>query len=545
MMDPKKSAALPDDIEELKALLRRQQKELQQKDQTISLLKENVEQLSEQVLLLRKYRFAASSEKWTSEDKQAMLSFDEAEQIAEEDEISRKPPPIQVKSHSRKKRGPKPLPASLPRVEIVHQLPAEELKCENESCSQFSNCTKERPVIGEEITEELDFIPAKIQVIRHIVKKYGTIDCSDHFLQEETPEVVKARKPAKLIPGSIATANLLSHIIVSKFADALPFNRQERILKRINIDISKQTMSNWALNVSKKCEDFILLLRDKARESPILNVDETSVQVLKEPGKVATSLSYMWVVVGRYLDHPIVLYNYFKDKSANSAETLLAGYKGVLQTDGYDGYNSVGRRKEIWHVGCWAHARRKFHEAFKAGQKNNLAEKGLEFIQELHDVHRELGKKDLSPEEFTSKRRRDSVVILRRFRKWLIIQKKIIVPKSLLGKAVSYTLNEYRRLVKYLRYPFITPDNNAAERAIRPFVVGRKNWLFSNTPRGAYASANLYSIVETAKANKLDPYHYCAYLFENLPNADKPEELERLFPWNVQEFVQALDSSGI
>jgi transposase len=320
-----KNKNIPDDVEELKRLLF-------QKDREIAALRESNEQLSEQVRLLNMYRFACKSEKWTDEDKIQLTMFDEAETVSTIKETESEPEPeqkIKVSSYDRCKPGRKPLPDNLPRNEIEHGLTEEERKCGNAECNEYGSCTLLRPVIGKEVTEELEFIPAKIQVNRHIRYKYGPIPC-DKQDAEETKSVITSPAPARIIPGSIATPSLLSHVIVSKFADSLPFYRQERIFRRLDIEISRQTMCNWALNVSAKCEDFIQLLRDKSREGPLFNMDETTVQVLNEQGKSASSKSYMWVMVGHYVQYKIVLFHYFRTRSHEAVETLLRDYSGSI-----------------------------------------------------------------------------------------------------------------------------------------------------------------------------------------------------------------------
>jgi transposase len=263
-------------------------------------------------------------------------------------------------------------------------------------------------------------------------------------------------------------------------------------------------------------------------------MDETPLQVLHEPNRPAESKSYMWVRVGSKGDgRRIVLYNYSPHRSSEVAESLLKGYKGALQTDGYSGYNSVSAWKGIWHVGCTLHSRRKFFEAHVGAKEKGHAKTGLKYIKKLYRIEHELRDRDLSDEEFVVARRKAAAPVLREFKKWMESMATTVPPQSLLGQAVSYTLSEYRRLVRYLKYAYLTPDNNVAEQAIRPFALGRKNWLFANTPLGAHASAAMFSLVETAKANNLDPSHFLCRLFEELPEADIEEKLEKLLPWNM------------
>ena len=293
-------------------------------------------------------------------------------------------------------------------------------------------------------------------------------------------------------------------------------------------------MCNWTIQASRACGGYLELLDRKIREGPLINMDETPLQVLHEPNRPAETKSYMWVRAGSQGgERSIVLFNYSPHRSAGVAESLLEDFEGSLQTDAYSGYNSVGAWKGVWHVGCMMHARRKFYEAHVGAKKKGHAKTGLRYIKKLYRIEHELRAAELLDDVFVVARRRAAAPVLREFRKWLDVMMKTVPPKSLLGKAVSYASSEYKRLVRYLKYAYLTPDNGFAERAIRPFAVGRRNWLFNNTPLGAHASAGMFSLVETAKANNLDPFHFMYRLFEKLPEADTEEKLEELLPWNI------------
>ena len=526
---------LPDDVETLRQLLIKKNNVISGKDTFIAELEKRNELLAEQVALLRKYRFARSSEKWTDEDKKQQRLFDEAE-----DGVFHPSPEIESETeritYTRKKskKGRKPLPDYLPRTVIPHELSEEQRRCRNEACPQYGSCEKCRPLIGEETREELEFIPAQIKVNRHVYYKYGEIKCDEFEADESQPGVIAAPRERRIVTGGIVTASLLSHIVVSKFADALPFYRQERIFARLGIRMSHQNMCNWTIQASRECGEYLDLLRRKIREGPLINMDETPLQVLNEPGRPADSKSFMWVMVGSQSDgRRVVLFNYSPRRSAEVAESLLEDYEGVLQTDGYAGYNSVGAWKSIWHVGCTLHSRRKFFDAHVGAKMKGHAKTGLKYIKKLYRIEHELRDTELSDNEFVVARRKAAAPVLREFKKWLEVMTKTVPPKSLLGQAVSYTLSEYKRLVRYLKYAYLTPDNNVAEVAIKPFALGRRNWLFSNTPLGAHASAAMFSLVETAKANNLDPFYFMYRLFEKLPEADTEEKLEKLLPWNM------------
>jgi transposase len=480
--------------------------------------------LKEQVRLLKAYIYGKKNEKLTPEETEQGFLFNEAEEGIDEtaSDDSSDVSLTTVKSYTRKKTGRKPLSDDLPREEIVHDLSDEEKKC---PC-----CGKERPSIGSDESEELEFIPAKIVVLKHIRKKYGPCSC-DAFLAAEKPEVLTAPAPPRMIPGSIASPGLLAEVLTSKFADSLPFYRQEKIFKRIGVELSRQTMCNWEILVAEKCEPLIGLLTEEMRSGPLIHMDETTVQVLQEPGRKAESKSYMWVAVGKnQKGRPLVLYQYHPTRSGTVAADFLEGYTGFLQTDGYAGYNQACKNKNVIHVGCFAHARRYFFDAHKVNKKSKTAKRGLDYIQKLYKVEHELRSQSLDPVDFIEKRKVFVQPILDEFYNWLLSQKDAVVPKSKAGQAVEYTLAEWEKLIRYLDSHLLTPDNNTVENAIRPFVVGRKNWLFSNTPRGAHASAVIYSLVESAKANKLEPYDYLRYLFTLLPGVTGKDDLRKLLP---------------
>jgi transposase len=520
---------LPDDVATLKTIING-------KDSVIAELEKRVQLLLEQVTILQKYRFARSSEKWTDEDRLQLRIFDEAEAGAPAAEAPAASETEQISYTRRKKKGRKPIDDSLPRTIIIHELSEDERRCGNESCPLFGTCEKMRPVIGEQTREELEFIPAQIIVKRHVYRSYGKIDCERQAVgDEEIPEVISAPREKRLVPRSIATASLLSFIVVSKFADALPYYRLERILARIGVHISRQTICGWVIAVARACGKYLEMLHRKIREGPLINMDETTLQVLHEPNRSPYTDSYMWVIVGSDgHGRRIVMFFYVQSRSAEVGESLIAGYCGVVQSDAFKVYKRLAIREGIYDVGCWAHARRKYYEAYIGAGKKGEAAKALEFIRTIYMIENELREEELPDTEFVRERRRRVAPVLRAMRKWMIALSNSVPPKSLLGQAISYTLDEYQRLVRYLKFAFVTPDNNVAENSVRPFVVGRNNWLFNNTPLGAHASAGMYSIVETARANGLDPFHFIWRLFSELPEADTEEKLERLLPWNME-----------
>jgi transposase len=422
---------------------------------------------------------------------------------------------------------------------VVHDIPEPEKVCA---------CGHQLSRIGEETAEKLDIIPAVIQVIKIIRPKYACKHCEG--LETEGPVVKIAPVPKQIIEKGIATAGLLAHIITAKFCDALPFYRQERQFERLGVDIPRATMCNWAMKAANACQPLLKLVQKHIRSGPLINMDETTVQVLEEPGRSPSTKSYMWVCRGGIPDKPALHHHYAPSRSSQVAAALLADYKGVVQTDGYAGYDFLAAQKDIFHAGCWAHARRKFTEAAKGsgkGKKPGSVDVALGYIRRIYEVETEGKRLNYSAVQFVELRQRKAKPILDDFFKWLSKKSLQVVPKSLLGIAVNYTLKQWNRLLVYLEHGGTTPDNNLAENAIRPFVVGRKNWLFSGTPEGAQASACLYSLIETAKANNLEPYKYLRYLFEKLPFVSSETELASLLPMNLrpEELVMEIAATGV
>ena len=493
------------------------------KEIILSLFEEK-KQYEERIRWLLEKLYGRRSERL--EDERQLPIFDEGDQDSAE--VPDDEEETVVAGHSRRKRGRKPLPEELPRVEVVHDLDDSDKVC---------GCGTRLSRIGEEVSEKLDIVPAKIQVIRSIRPKYACKSCEG--AESDGGAVSIAPMPPQLIPQGIATPGLLAHTMVSKFCDALPFYRQEGIFERIGVDIGRGTMSSWAIRVGARLEPLLDLLWDEIRSGPLINMDETTVQVLNEPGRENTSKSYMWVARGGQVERPVLIFQYEPSRSGEVPKRCLGNYEGYLQTDGYKGYEALGNRPGIIHVGCWAHARRKFVEALKSGPKRSRrkkkthAEVAIDYIGRLYRIEKDCDEREASIEERAKARRERAGPALDEFRKWLDDMSIKTPPRGLLGRAVSYTLNQWDRLTRYTENGILRPDNNLAENAIRPFVVGRKNWLFNGSPRGAKASAAIYSIIETAKANGLDPYRYLRHLFQRLPHAKSEEDHKSLLPSHI------------
>jgi len=476
--------------------------------------------LEDYIKALKQKQFGASSEK--QDIIQAEMVFTEAESIAEgdasADDETVEGEATTVAEHKRKKKRAS-IPKELPRVDVVHDLPDTEKFCPHDGAALKQ--------IGSETHDQLDIIPATIQVLHHIRLKYACPCCEQHL--------ITAQKPAQPIEKSIASPGLLAFIATQKYVDALPLYRQVKSFKRIGIELDRSTLADWMQKCGLLLQSLINLIHEKVLEQKYLHMDETIVQVLNEPNRAAESQSYMWVLRSTLPTCAAVLFHYEPTRSGSVPTLLLQDFSGALMADGYSGYNAVCNKNSITRLGCWAHARRKFIEAQKMQPKGKTgkADQGLAFIQSLYRIEQTL--KDKTSEEQLIARQQQSQPILNKLKVWLEKSLPQTPPQSPIGKALYYLHNQWAHLINYVcdgDYPI---DNNAAENAIRPFVIGRKNWLFSASQKGAVASGNLYSVIETAKANGLEPYAYLKRIFTELPNAKTLEQIESLLPWNLAE----------
>jgi len=528
----KASDSLPGTVDELTVFVKELQAKLDHQSQFI-------EQLLEQIRLSRHQHFGTRSERFNID--QLSLLFNEAEVLSAADSSETYTTDDQAESgndieqsiavvgHVRQKGGRRPLPPELPRIEIIHDIADEDKVCAHDH-SPLKH-------IGEKITEQLDIVPAQVRVIRNIRRQYACSTCDQ--------TIKTATLPPQPIAQSIATPGTLAHITVSKYADGLPLYRQSKQWERQNIHLPRTTLANWMIKAGILVQPLINLMRDTMLAYDIVAMDETRLQVLKEPGKSPQSQSYLWVQRGGPPDRSIILYDYDPSRSQDVPVRLLEGFAGYLQSDGYEGYTKVCRHDAITPLGCWAHVRRKFDEALKIQGANktkqnklSLAATALQQIQLLYAIERKA--KDLTSEQRLTLRQSSAVPVLGDFRQWLDQHLPLVVPRSALGKAMNYTHKQWGKLAVYSEDGRLRIDNNLTENAIRPFVIGRKNFLFCDTVAGANASANLYSLIETAKANGLEPYTYLKTVFTQLPKATSLEDIETLLPFkSITELKQA------
>jgi len=488
-------------------------------------LEAKVAWFEEQLRLAKQRQFGQSSEQTAAA--QTPNLFNEGEVVADP---ALPDPPVEVVTYNRRSRTKGKREAQLA------ELPVEEIEyrvAESERvCPQCEGALHE---MGSEVRQEIKIVPAQISVVKHIRFKYACRHCQE---EEATTPILTAPASTPAFSGSIASASAVAHIMTEKFVMGSPLYRQEQQLERNGIELSRQTMANWMIRGAGWLQTIYGHLQQTLLAGDIIHADESTLQVLKEPGRAAATDSYMWLYrTGREVP-PIVLFDYQATRAREHPKQFLKDFSGYLCADGYSGYE--GLSTNIGLVGCWAHARRRFDEAVKAlppaarkaGKTTSHA--GLDFCNRLFMIERELQAD--SPQQRYAARQQRSKPLLDEFKAWLDAQATSVIPKSALGQAIAYCNNQWRKLCGFLLDGRLEIDNNRAERSIKPFVIGRKNWLFANTPKGAKASAVIYSIVETAKENGLNPFGYMRHLFEMLPNIDThdPNAVATLLPWAAE-----------
>ena len=483
-------------------------------------LKTLLKYYEQQILLARMHRFGSSSEKTPGQIHFESI-FNEAEEQA--DQSLTEPVYEQVTSKRKKRVGKKGEDLSGILTErIDYELPESERICPE--CGELMND------IGVTTRDELVIIPAKVVHKEHAVHAYGCANCKK---QNAPTPIIRAEAPEPLICGSMASPSAVAHIAVQKYVNGIPLYRQEKGLSYDNVNLSRQTMANWIIYCAVNYLTAIyFMLISYLRKENIFHADETTFQVLHEPGREAQTKSFEWLYrTGRYSEHQIVIYNYQETRSKNHPKAFLKDFKGYLHTDGYQGYHDLP--PEITVVGCWYHARsywRKLYETIKEEIRDgSIAERGLVYINLLFAYEEEFH--DMTPDERYKRRLKFSKPVSDEFFTW--IGTISALPKSLLGDAITYALSQRVYLENVYLDGRLELSNNRAERSIKPFVQGRKQWLFANTPNGAEASSIFYSIIETAKANNLHPFHYLCYLLDALPKRST-SNLESLLPWSEQ-----------
>jgi transposase len=479
--------------------------------------------LEEALRILQADRYGASREKLHVAPGQTEL-FNEAETIAELNEVlgtevSLKATPQREDKSGGTKPGRKAIAAHLPRVAIVHDLPKDERHCA---------CGSPLVEIGSDISEQLDYVPPKIRVLQHVRKKYACPGCEQC--------VKTAPLPAQILPKTNAAPGLLAHLVTSKYVDALPLYRQEAIFARYGVSLPRATQAAWIIALAERVQPLINLMDERLRNSGYIRIDETPVQVINSE-KPATAEHWMWVRVAGPPRQRIILFDYDPSRGHDVAERLLDGAHGTVQSDGHHAYDQVAKYYGLIHCGCIAHARRKFFEAIKALPKEvrdqpTAAHEAVRRIDELYKIERDIG--TFTDAERAAVRKDKAAPLLESLNTWATGLMQGTLPSGKLGEALVYLRNQWPKLIRYIDDGQVAIDTNLAERAIRPFALGRRNWLFADTVSGARASAHMYSLVQTARANELEPYAYLCRLFAELPVAQTVEQIEALLPWNIK-----------
>lgn len=475
-------------------------------------------ELQQENAVLKKAIFGASSEKQAA-------SEDPAASNAPESEGTSRPAKAPAHLRSVKNAGRKPLPASLPRDSIEFDLPADKRCC---SC-----CHGELHHVGVDVSEQLVVIPARYRVRRRVRQKYACLACG---------KIVCAEMPQSMIPGgTYSSAEFLAHIASSRFQFGLPYYRLETMFEQAGLNVTRTTLANAMITCAEKLSPLMAVLQGELLSQPIIHADETVMQVLREPDRAATSKSYLWLYRScASATKQVVLFDYQETRAGQHASDFLApeggAFKGWLQVDGYSGYNKV---PSITRVGCMAHVRRKFVNALEVlpsdSRERTEAARALQWIEKLYAIERKLA--DQPPKERRRVRQEASNPILDELGAWLQQMKANVLPKTLLGRAVTYAADQWAYVARYIDDGRLAIDNNIAEREIKQVVIGRKNWLFADSQQGANANAVFYSLVRTAVANGLNPYDYLVHVFERLPAMKTAAEVETLAPWNCRTLV--------
>ena len=496
---------------------------IQEQQAQIEELKRRLEHMNEVFANAQRARFGQSSEKQNYVLGKDQLSlFNEAEK--EQDHKAEEPTPdtILIPAHERKKkRSQAEMLNHLPEEEVLLEIPEDERIC--------GKCGGKMKPIGKKfLRHEMQIIPKQIKLLAYYAVTYACDHC-----EKDTgfAHMISVKPPVPLMKHSLASPSTVAYIMTQKYVDGLPLARQEKIWAREGISLSRATMANWVIQCAQTwLKPLYKHMKQELLTHSVIHADETVVQVLKEDGKPATSESRMWLYASAaLLRHQVRLFEYPPDRSGKRAESFLRGFTGCLVTDGYAGYNLV---KDVTHCGCWAHARRKWREAMPDGAtvKTSKAAVGYQYCNRLFAEERKCAV--YQPKYRQEYRQNRELPILEEYFAWL----KTVHPEkgSKLEEAVRYSLNQKQQLMAFLENGEVPISNNLAENAIRPLTLGRKNWLFCDTPKGAEASAIVYSMVETAKANGIEPFAYLQHVLVELPYLGKNhshEELESLMPW--------------
>lgn len=527
------------------SLLNQKSKELEAEKKEKEELRMEYLRLQEELSSLLTHRFCSHSEK---ADKQPLLfDFEDEDLIPSDPEtaetVAGEGPyrEIKVREYIRRKCGRKAIDDSTPTKQIYHDIPEEEKVC---ACG----CRLKK--VGENSTKRLRIIPAKMYAIEDIYPKYACPNCEGSG-DEDNPVFRQAPAARYFIPKSIATNELLAYVMTNKFCEHMPFYRQEKAFERRCITVTRADMSNWQEQIYERLKPLDSLIMEHIKTGTTMNMDETTVRVLKYKNRTENEnrkKSYVWLGTGGPKNKKAVIYRYYESRNAKFIKPFINGFKGWLQTDEYPGYETALKEHnllypddKIIHVACLAHVRRKFFDASLNG-KSPGAGKAVKYIQLIYKKEEELIEMNLSPEELVSKRKELIKPVFDEFHEWLLEMEPKVPPTLKFGRAINYALSSWQHLLNYLDCPDLFVDNSIAERSIKPFVIGRKNWLFSGSEKGAESSCFLFTLIENAKYYHLDPYEYLRCVFDQSVNCQTKKDFEKLLPWNIS--ISAFHEEG-
>lgn len=514
-------------------------------------LKIRVENQEMQINALNRYIFGSKRETMPKEEnivegtQCSIFGMPENEEIKEQ--IEEKTEEITV----HKKKNIKKVQSGIKKSELKNiDIETKEYKLEEDQ-KKCPECGADVEQIGTEIVrQEIEYVPAKLKIVNYVRKIYKCEKCGTNGSEKETATIIKTKTPRALLSHSFASASLASEVIYQKYYMGVPLYRQEKVWDDIGLVLPRSMTANWCIKLSEYYLEPIyeLMLKKLKEENEVLHGDETTMQCNKEKDKKASSKSYMWVIAsGEEEKTKGVIFKYSRSRSGEIAQKLLKDYKGILVTDGYAGYNNL---EEINRAECWAHARRYFYESVPLDENKQMIKTsdgytGVKYIDELFQIEREIEK--LRAEEKVQKRQEKSDPILKKFYEWVNLTSQKYITNKKLKEAITYVINQKENLSKFIEDGRIPLTNSREERAIRPFAVHRKNWLFADTPEGAKANAIYYSIIETAKINKLNIYKYIKYLLEKLPQLEREQTqdaIEKYLPWSKELPEDILNFQG-
>jgi transposase len=507
---------LPDDVEILKQIV------VEQRARLLS-NKLQIEQLKLELSKLRRMQFGRSSEQLDEKIAQLELTLEELE--AREGAL---PPAVSAALPERVKPVRRPLPESLPRETVVH---SSEPVC--------PECAAEMRVLGEDVAEVLEYVPSHFKVIRHVRPKLSCPKCQ---------KIVQAEAPSRPIARGLAGPGLLAHVLVSKYCDHLPLYRQSQIYKRGGIDLDRSTLADWVGAASQLLDPLVSAIRDHVFRAYKIHGDDTPVPVLC-PGRGTTRQGRLWTYVrddrpASSTDPPAVWFAYSPDRKGEHPRRHLQHFKGILQADGYAGfdrlYNDQDPEHPIKEAACWAHVRRKFYDIHVATD-SPIGNEALSRIGELYGIEAEI--RGQSPELRQQIRRTRAGPKLTELHQWFIATAKKLSKKSDLAGAIHYALARWKALTRYRDDGRVEIDNNAAERALRAVALGRKNYLFAGADCGGERAAAIYSLIGSAKLNGIDPESYLRYVLTHI--AEHPiNRIDDFLPWNLSPRLQPVHQAA-